>query len=144
MLVVVVHSILFFILLLFFICCCSSFILFFIFVVVLHSLLFNVIPHPSVDYCRVFTPILYFQPSPSQSYSRHFHFNISEIFFHSFTASATVLSGHFLHTGIFYVTLLHRHFPAFIKTSLGAGSSSLNFAVFHTDPRNTDPVHLFV
>ena len=40
-----------------------------------HSLLFDVIPHPSVSYRRVFTPILYFQPSSSQSDSRHFHFN---------------------------------------------------------------------
>ena len=68
-------------------CCCSSFILFFIFVVVVvvlyfnasyvmlfFSLLFNIIPHPSVDYRRVFTTILYFQPSPSRSDSRHFHF----------------------------------------------------------------------
>ena len=64
-LVVVTHSFLLFILLLFFIYC-----LFFIFVVVLHSLLFNVIPHASVDYRQVFTPILYFQPSTSQSDSR--------------------------------------------------------------------------
>ena len=39
------------------------------------SLLFDIISHPSVDYRRVFTPILYFQPSPSQSDSRHFHFS---------------------------------------------------------------------
>ena len=45
-------------------CCCSSF------VDVLHSHF----PHPSVDYRRVFTPILYFQPSSSQSDLRHFHF----------------------------------------------------------------------
>ena len=32
---------------------------------VFHSLLFDVIPHPSVSYCRVFTPILYLQPSSS-------------------------------------------------------------------------------
>ena len=83
--------------------------LFFIFVVVHHSLLFNVIPRPSMDYRWVFTPILYFQPSPSQSDSRHFHFNLFEIFFHSFTGSATVLNGHFLSTGAF----------------LGAGVSSL-------------------
>ena len=38
------------------------------FVVFLHShFLLDVIPHPSVDYRRGFTPILYFQPSPSQS-----------------------------------------------------------------------------
>ena len=34
--------------------------------------------------------------------------------------------------------------PVFIKASLGAGSYSLKFAGLHTDPRNTDPVHLFV
>ena len=51
---------------------------------------------------------------------------------------------------------IHRYFlpdaplptfwPAFIKPSLGAraGSSSLKCARLHTDPRNTDPVHLFV
>ena len=33
---------------------------------------------------------------------------------------------------------------AFIKASLGAGSYSLKFAGLHTDPRNTDPAHLFV
>ena len=33
---------------------------------------------------------------------------------------------------------------AFIKASLGAGSSSLKFAWLHTDPRNTDLTHLFV
>ena len=48
----------------------------------------------------------------------------------SSTASATVLSGHFLPTGVFYLTLLPDIFgipnilaqPAFIKVSLGAGS----------------------
>ena len=70
------------------------------------SLLFDIIPHPSVDYRRVFTPILYFQPSPSQSDSRHFH-----LFNHSvLAAGTTALSGHFLPTGVFYLTLLHRHF----------------------------------
>ena len=55
-------------------CCCSSFIAFRRFCdVVLHSLLFNVIPRPSVSCLQVFTPILYFQPSSSQSDSRHFH-----------------------------------------------------------------------
>ena len=41
----------------------------------IHIFLFDVIPHPSVDYRRVFTLILYFQPSPSHSDSRHFHFS---------------------------------------------------------------------
>ena len=51
-------------------CCYSSF------VDVFHShFLFDIIPHPSVDYRQVFRPILYFQLSPSQSDSRHFHFS---------------------------------------------------------------------
>ena len=46
--------------------CCSSFIAVFVLLfVVLHSLLFDVIPHSSVRYRQVFTPILYFQPSSS-------------------------------------------------------------------------------
>ena len=69
--------------------------LFYIFVFVLYSLLFNAIPHPSVDYPRVFTPILSFQPSLSESDSRHFYFNLYKILVHSFTTSAAVLSKHF-------------------------------------------------
>ena len=42
-------------------------------------------------------PILYFQPSPSQSVSRHFHF--LTIFF--LAASSTASSGHFLPIGVF-------------------------------------------
>ena len=84
-------------------CCCYS-----SFVVFLHShFLFDIIPHPSVDYRQVFRPILYFQSSPSHSYSQHFHF---QPFRYLLTASATVLSGHFLLTGVFYLMLLHRHF----------------------------------
>ena len=87
-------------------------------------------------------PILYFQPSPSQSDLRHFR-----LFNHSiYTASATVLSRHFLPTGVFYVMLLPNILaqPAFIKASLGASSSSLKFAGLHADLRNTDPAHLYV
>ena len=62
---------------------------------------------------------------------------LSIVFSFSSTASATVLSGHFLPTGVFYLALLpnifgtSQHFwyipeilpqPAFIKVSLGAGS----------------------
>ena len=39
-----------------------------------------------------------------------FIFNLFGIFFHSFTASATVLSECFLSTSVFYLTLLHQHF----------------------------------
>ena len=56
--------------------------LYFVVVAVLHLpfyfiriFFFDIIPHPSVDYRQVFRPILYFQPSPSQSVSSHFHFS---------------------------------------------------------------------
>ena len=52
-------------------------------------------------------PFLYFQPSPSQSNSRHFHF---QPFRYLLAASATAFSEHFLPTGVFYLALLHRHF----------------------------------
>ena len=119
-------------------CCCSSF------VNVLHShFLFDIIHHPSVDYRWVFTLILYFQSSPLQSDSRHFHF---QPFRYLRYTSATVLSGHFLPTGIFYLMLFPTFLaqPAFIKASLGADSYSLKFAGPHTNPQNTDPAHLFV
>ena len=63
------------------------------------------------------------------------------------TASATVLNGAFF---------THRRFlpyapspifltqPAFIKTSLRAGNSFLEFAGLHADPCNTHLAHLFV
>ena len=70
-------------------------------------LLFDIILHPSVDYRRVFTSMLYFQLSPSQSDLRHFHF---QPFYYLLTASATVLSGRFLPTGLFHLKLLHWHF----------------------------------
>ena len=71
--------------------------------------------------------------------------SIFDHFINLLAASATVLSGHFLPTGVFYLKLVHRHFlPAFIKASLGAGSFPLKFAELHTDLRNTDPAHLFV
>ena len=116
-------------------------------VVVLHSLLFDVIPHPSVSYRRVFTPILYCQPSSSQSDLRQFHFNISGPFLHSFIMSATVLIGNTFYPQAFFTlcsfsTILSQ--PTFIKVSLGAGSSSLNFAGLYVDPQNTDPpIYLF-
>ena len=88
-------------------CCCSPFIAFRRFCdVFLYSLLFNVIPRPSVSYHQVFTPILYFQRSSSQSDSRHFHFNFSGPFCYSFTASATDMRDRFSLSGVFYPTLL--------------------------------------
>ena len=109
-----------------------------LFVVFLHShFLLDIIPHPSVDYYQDFRPILYFQPSPSQSDSPHFHF---QPFLYLLTARATVLSKHFLPTGVFYLTLL----PDISRLFLEAGSYSLKFAGLHTDPWNTDPANLFV
>ena len=127
-------------------CCCYS-----SFVDVLHShFLFNIIPHPSVDYRQVFRPILYFQPSPSQSDLRHFHF---QPFRYLSTANATVLSGHFLPTGVFYLTLLPNIFGTFLtfwhnlllsRFHWEPAVTFLKVAGLHTDPRNTDPAHLFV
>ena len=81
---------------------------------------------------------------PITEWLRYFHF---QLFWYLLTASATVLIGPFYTHGHFLPyapppTFLAQ--PAFIKASLGAGSSSLKFAGLHTDPRNTDPAHLFV
>ena len=89
-----------------FICRCSSF-----------TFVFDIIRHPSVDYRRVFIPILYFRPSPSQSDSRNFHF---QLFRYLLISSATVLSGHFLLTGVFYLTVLHRHFDCVFQVFPGS------------------------
>ena len=92
------------------------------FVDMFHShFLFGIIPHPFVDYRQVFRPILYFQASPWQSDSLHFHF---QPFRYLLKASATVLIGHFLPTSAFYLTLLPDIFGTicFIKVSMGAGS----------------------
>ena len=90
---VFVSSFLIFILSLFFICRFSSFTFSF--------------RHHLSHFRGLFTPVLYCQPSPSQSDLQHFHF---QPFRYLFTASATVLSGRFLPTGVFYLTLLHWHF----------------------------------
>ena len=76
-------------------CCCSSFIAF------QHH------PSPIRGLSPGFTPILYFQPSTSQSDSQYFHF---QPFRDLLSANATVLSRRFLTTGVFYLILLHQHF----------------------------------
>ena len=98
-------------------CCCYS-----SFVDVLHShFLFDIIPHPSMDYRQVFRPILYFQPSPSQSDSRYFHFSTIPL---SSYRERYGFEWHFIPTGVFYLMLLLDILaqPAFIKVSLVAGS----------------------
>ena len=49
--------------------------------------------------------ILYFRPSPPQSDSRHFHFSTIPS-----SRERYGLDWHVLPTGLFYFTLLHRHF----------------------------------
>ena len=94
------------------------------FICQLHShFLFDIIPHPSANYHHVFRPILYFQPSPSQSDSWHFYF------------STIPLSSYRKRYGFEWEFFTHRRFlpyfwhipdnlaqPAFIKVSLGGGS----------------------
>ena len=49
-------------------------------------------------------------------------FTFARFFRHSFTASATVLSGHFLPTDVFCLTLLHWHFWHVFVTQMRAGT----------------------
>ena len=74
-------------------------------------------------------------------------------FHYLLTASGTVLRGHFLPTSVFYLTLLpdiFGTFPTFwhnLLLSRFHWELAVNFlkvAGLHTDPQNTDPVHLFV
>ena len=62
------------------------------YVMLFFSLLFDVIPHPSLDDRRVFTLILYFRPSPIRN---TFILTFRRYSFQSFTASATALSWYF-------------------------------------------------
>ena len=87
-------------------------------------------------------PFYTFSPVHRRVIRNTFIFNHSVIFL---PRTLRPWVGIFLPTGVFCLTLLHRHFkPAFIKASLGASCSSLKFAGVHADPRNTDPAHLFV
>ena len=78
---------------------------------------------------------------------------IFQTFRYLLTASAKVLSGHFLPTGLFYLTLLldifgtSQHFWHNLLLSKFHWELAVTFlkvAGLHTDPRNTDPAHLFV
>ena len=115
-------------------CIFISFLIFILLLLFFMYLLFDIILHPSLDYRRVFTPILYFQRSPSQSDSRHCHF---QAFRDLLTASATLFEWAFF---------THRRFlpyapsmtfltePAFIEASLGADSFSSKFSGLLTNP----------
>ena len=79
------------------------------------SLLYDVIPHPSVGYRREFyTPFCTFSPSHRSVIRDNFHFNFSRVFI--FTTSATVLSGHF-----FSHTCFLPYTPSFV-TQVRAGT----------------------
>ena len=142
--VVVLHfaAILFFILLLLF------FISLLLYVMLFFSLLFNVIPHPSVDYRPVFTSILYFQPSPSQSDSWHFHFQPFRDLRLQFLLRALRFWVVIFYPQVFFILRFFIDIlPAFIKAPLGAGSSSLKFAGLHTDwssKHRRDPSAFFI
>ena len=92
---------------------------------------------------RFLDPFWTSSPAHCRVIHNTFIFNHSVIFL---PRVATVLSGHFLPTGIFYLTLLPDIFgtTCFMKASLGAGSYSLKFVGLHTDPQNTNLAHLFV
>ena len=97
----------------------------FVVVVVLHLSFFFIrifFSTSSVDYCQVFRPILYFQPSPSQSDSRHFYF--STIPLSSYRECYGFEWAFFTHRRGFFLALLPDILvqPAFIKVSLGVGS----------------------
>ena len=66
-----------------------------------------------------------FSPAHRRAIRDSFILIIPRSSFHSFTASATVLSGHFLPTGVFYLTLLHQHFT-YVYQGI-AGSRQLFF-----------------
>ena len=101
-------------------------------------------------------------PSPfrglSPGFYTHFILSAQPIaeWFATLSFSTIPLSSYRERYGFEWAFFTHRRFlpyapsptfltqPAFIKASLGAGSSSLKFAGLHTDPRNTDPAHLFV
>ena len=70
---------------------------------------------------RFLDPFCIFSPAHRRVICDTFIF---QPFHYLLTASATVLSGHFLPTGVFYLTLLPKILaqPAFIKVLLGAGS----------------------
>ena len=86
----------------------------FIFVVALHlslffiHLLFDIIPHPSMEYIAGFLhPFYTFSPARRRVIRNTFVFNYSGIFL---PRALRFLSGRFLPIGFFYLTLLHRHF----------------------------------
>ena len=115
-------------------CCCSSFLLlFFIHCFSTSSL---TLPWTIAGFLHPF-----YSFSPAHHRVIRDTFILSEIFFHSFT---TFWVGIFYPQAFFTLYYITNILPAFIKVSLGVGSSSLKFARLHADPQNTGQVHLLV
>ena len=129
MLLVVFHSFLFFILLLFFM-------LFFIFV--FHCFLTSSITFPWTIR-QVLCPFYTHFILSVQSDSQHFHFQPFRDLLSQFYRERYGFEWAFF-TLCSFINIL----SAFLKASLGAGSSSLTFAGLHTNPRSAGLAHLFV
>ena len=87
-------------------CCCVFILLWYLHLLMFFSLLFDVIPHRSVDYrWGFYTPFYTFSPANCRLIRDTF------ILFNPFCSCRefTALSGHLLPTGVFYLILLHRH-----------------------------------
>ena len=96
-------------------CCCFTSL-----EVFLPLLLFDVVSYSSVSYHRVFTPILYFQSSSSQSDLRHFHLT-----FLGFSVTGLPRVPRFW-VGIFYPQAFFTyHIGACFVTQMWAGTSHL-------------------
>ena len=121
-------------------------------IIVLLLFIFDVYPHLSIFFILFLFFFIHFQAT----LPRHRHYTLASqaregfhqlwalpqllliAFSFSSTTSATVLSGHFIPTGVFYLMLL----PKIFGTSCfyqgfpgrGAGSFSLKFVGPHTDP----------
>ena len=68
---------------------------------------------------RFLHPFYTFSPAHRRAIRDTFILSFPRSSLHSFTASATVLSGHFLLTDVFYLTLLHRHFTCVYQCLTG-------------------------
>ena len=87
------------------------FVVFLHFIVVVLLIAFRRHPSPFRGLSPGFyTHFITFSPAHRRAIRDTFILSFPRSSLHSFTASATVLSGHFLLTDVFYFTLLHRHF----------------------------------
>ena len=130
-----------------FCCCCCSLHLSFFFTHIFFSTSSLTLPW---TIARFLDPFCTFSPAHHRVIRNTFIF---QPFSYLFTASATVLSGHFLPTGVFYLMLLPNifgTFPTFWHNLLLSSFhwelavTFLKIAGLYTDPQKTDLAHLFV